>query len=174
MRVNLAWLCFLVCAVALMIGDSPRSERILSLRLLLAQRPIALSDGQPLFAEGDCFRLALHLTADGTAQMSSSQRSNGLMSQGLLSTLSAPQWFYLERGLGDLPGWREKQCDGGEPEGQVLYTWLEVVTQQEKFCSNWRGTPKPQAEVLNFLLKSPAGGPLRQGLAQLRNAHQDH
>ena len=168
MRVNLAWLCFLFCAVALMIGYSPRSERILSLRLLLAQRPIALSDGQPLFVEGDCFRLALHLTADGSAQMSSSQRRNGLMSQGLLSTWSAPQWSSLERGLWDLPGWREKQCDGGEPEGQVLYTWLEVETQHEKFCSHWRGLPKPQAEVLHFLLKSPAGDSLRQGLAQLR------
>ena len=168
MKANLAWLGLILCVLALAAGYWPRSRGIVSLRLLLAARPIALSDDQPLFVEGDCFQMALHSMSDGSAQMSASQRSQGLMSQEILTRLSAREWTALKQGLWELPGWRERQCDGGEAEGQALYTLLEIETDQGKFRSNWRGLPKAQAEVANLLLKSPAGGPLSRGLAQLQ------
>ncbi len=168
MRANLVWLSVLICILALSTGYGPEPQRILSLRLLLATRPIALSGDVPLFVEGDCFRLALHRLANGSVQMSTSQRSNGLMSQGILSTWSAPEWSTLEAGLWKLPGWRERQCDGGEAEGTALYTLLEIETTRGKFRSSWRGLPPAQSQVANLLLQSPAGGPLRRGLAQLQ------
>ena len=168
MRANLVWLLALLCAVALFIGYRFPAQRILSLHLLLATKPIARDDGQILFVEGDCFRLDLDPVADGSAHMSTGGRKDGVMSQDNVTTLSAQDWAALEKGLLALPGWRERQADGGEPQGQALYTELKIETTEGKFVSHWRGLPKPQADVANFLLASKAGGPLRQGLSQLQ------
>lgn len=167
MRANLAWLLALLCAVALACGYQFSQPHLRSLRLLLAAKPIVLSEGKPVFVEGDCFRLALFSQPDGSAQMSTSRRHDGITSNGILTTMNAQDWSALEKGLLPLPGWREKQCDDGEPEGEALYTLLEIETSEGKFVSQWRGLPKPQAEVANLLLGSPAGPPLRQGLTQL-------
>ncbi|MBS2036823.1 hypothetical protein JST97_17665 [bacterium] len=139
----------------------------MSLRLLLATRPISQSQGQPVFVDGDCFRMGIFARPDGSAQMSSSRRQDGVITNGILTTVPAPEWSALEGSFLSLPGWREKQCDGGEPEGQVLYTLLEIETSEGRFVSQWRGLPRPQADVANLLLSSAVGPPLRQGLAEL-------
>lgn len=179
MRANLIWLVVLLAVVGVAAGfyrfqtpAEPQAQHLLSLRLLLCNRPIQMANGQPLFVEGDHFRMALFRQASGTGQMSTSRSSNGTGYPGLLTTISAAEWAEFEKGLLALPGWREKECDGGEPEGQVLYTLLQIKTDQGEFVSSWRGLPKPQAEVANFLLSSRVGGPLGQGLAGLKPLQQ--
>lgn len=178
MRANLIWLVVLLAVVGVAgfyrsrPQSAPQSQHLLSLRLLLCNRPIQMANGQPLFVEGDHFRMALFRQANGTGQMSTSRSSNGTGYPGLLTTISAAEWAEFEKGLLALPGWREKECDGGEPEGQVLYTLLQIKTDQGEFVSSWRGLPKPQAEVANFLLSSRVGGPLGQGLAGLKPLQQ--
>ena len=90
------------------------------------------------------------------------------MTNGILTIIPAQEWSALQQVLLPLPGWREKQCDGGEPEGQALYTVLEIETSEGNVVSRWRGLPRAQAEVANALLHSRAGPPLRQALTQLQ------
>jgi hypothetical protein len=165
---NLLCLVLLLGLVAL-VSYRRRPEQILSVRLLLTRQPMSLVEDKPL-VRGDCFRLALHLLPNGSAQMSSSQRVNSQEKQGLLRTLSPIEWSRLERGLAALSGWRTPQCNSDQPEGQVLYTLMEVETSQGQFRSYWRGLPKPQAEVANYLLQSALGSTLRQGLEQLQSS----
>jgi hypothetical protein len=171
MRANLLWLVALLAAVGVAAGyyrSEPQTQQqhILSLRLLLSNRPLKNSR----LLEGDRFRMDISRQSNGTAQMNTSQTLSG--SAGTVSTISAGDWAEFEKGLLALPGWREKDCDGGEPESQVLYTLLEIETEQGQFVSHWRGLPRPQAEVANFLLASRVGGPLGQGLARLQPLQQ--
>jgi hypothetical protein len=93
--------------------------------------------------------------------------ATGVIDDRLEVNLTPPNWNSLTEKLSKLKGWRTEQYNDGTPQDQVLYTRLEMDTNQGQFVSNWRGFPPEQKLVMETLLGASFGPDLRRRLLKL-------
>lgn len=128
--------------------------------------------GEAVYPTGISCYLHLYDADDGGAvgQMALDYCENpatGIIDQRLDINLTSAKWGLLTEKLSKLKGWRTEQSNENAPQDRVLYTRLEMDTNQGQFVSNWRGFPPEQKLVMETLLSSSFGPDLRSRLLKL-------
>lgn len=117
---------------------------------------------------GTTFCLQLYDTHDrGAVGLMALDSSIGVISDQLEVNLTPSSWKSLTDKLSNLKGLRTEHCNDDTPQERVLYTRLEMDTNQGQFVSNWRGFPPEQKLVMETLLATPFGPDLRSRLMKL-------
>jgi len=153
MRSGLFQFLLLLGCVALLAryaGRTPSPQRLERLFLVVSCQPPSASEGGPPKPKGDS--MSLEVTQKGFYFIRTSQGEQGPGFRGYWT----PAHFESLGKLLDQAGvWQLRDGDGGEPEGQVLYTYLEVSDGQRTSRTFWRGLPKAHRRVAEVLLSCP-------------------
>lgn len=157
MRSGLFQFLLLLACVAVMAryaGRGPSPQRLERFLLVVSRDPLSASEGKPPKLRGDS--LSLEVTERGWYFVRVSQ---GEVGSGFRGYWTPAHFESLGKLLEQAGVWQLRDGDGGEPEGQVLYTYLEVSDGQRTSRTFWRGLPRAHRRVAEVLLTRPEMGP---------------
>lgn len=183
MKSNWVALLLLLCTIAFGISadkadirrfSSPSLQtqkfRINSLYLVTSRSPLEQDEGWTSLAGVDAVSLQAENHKMLGANVHIAHHVRGVLDSDQSPQLKSSDWDLLTEKLSKLEGWRTEHCNDGTPEDRVMYTRLEMDTNQGRFASNWRGFPPEQKLVLQALIASPFGPTLRNRIARLSAA----
>ncbi len=177
MKSNWVALAVLLCTISVVTWFRHEAQELMPApKLKIKQLSLYTSDhripcrpfGENELPIGTTFCLLLYDTHDrGAVGLMALDTSIGVIREQLEVNLTSSKWEQLTKKLSKLKGWRTEQCNDGTPQDQVLYTRLEMDTNEGQFASNWRGFPPEQKLVMEALLATSFGPDLRSRLLKL-------
>lgn len=143
-----------VAVLARYAGRWPAPQRIQRVLLVVSRGAISGSAGQPIKIGGDS--LTLEVTEKCWVFFRRSKKEDGPLYRGYWTPAHFESLFRLLEQAGV---WQLRDGDGGEPDGQALYTYLEVSDGQRTMRTFWRGPSPPHQRVAEVLLSLPELSP---------------